>query len=142
MTKPGLKPSKGSSFEHVTTSPPLANSFLPSSVGLSGPERAQRGSAVGRRRRPDVSRLLARVHFYRKGSTRGYVDRPSGRAPPMDSPWTALRPAHRLPTGSTLDPHIHPSNRHQDFKFLMGKEISSGIAPMPIAPAKWTFLRS
>ncbi|MFT8372192.1 MAG: hypothetical protein ABF641_14300 [Acetobacter sp.] len=46
---------------------------------------------------------------------RGYVRRPTGRAPPVDRAWTARgkrwRVYHRLPTplptGSTLGTHTH-----------------------------------
>ena len=73
----------------------------------------------------------------------------SARGQGMGSPWTALRPAHRLPTplptGSTLNPHSHRHTQHYQVEFLMfrgRKAVRSGVVPYRQNTRKRTPIRS
>jgi len=73
----------------------------------------------------------------------------SARGQGMDSPWTALRPVHRLPTplptGSTLNPHSHRHTQHHQVEFLIfrgRKAVRSDIVPHRQNTRKRTPIRS
>jgi len=78
---------------------------------------------------------LARVHSRRGTSSRWKCGLPFGprsaRGQGMDSPWTVLRPAHRLPTplptGYTLNPHSHRHTQHHQVEFLIFREGKQSV---------------
>lgn len=104
----------------------------------------------------DTASFFCRSRAYTPGVVHpagGNVDCPSGRAPPVgsgvDSPRTALRPAHRLPTplptGSTLNPHSHRHTQHHQVEFLIFRErkaVRSDIVPHRQNTRKRTPIRS
>ena len=120
---------------------------------MSAEQEPRSARSAGAGRYNVVFLPLARVHSRRGTSSPWKCGLPFGprsaRGQGMDSPWTALRPAHRLPTplptGSTLNPHSHRHTQHHQVEFLIfrgRKTVRSDVVPYRQNTRKRTPIRS